>query len=241
MNENEPRNKKRAVPVQVTCQGPVPKNFCCVPMDTIRAYKELLPEFQRLANEVLCPVYLLCGPRHFGKTTLALRLTDQINRIASVEVIFLSLSKLTIASACSFWDSIGRQIGVEARAILQVHRSTRKVHAEVRACGEKRFDLAIINGSSCGFELKSNKLSRGEIEAAVEQADGYKRRLRIGKMFLVNFVSRNHQVDDIYHIDTFPDIQVIHIHYSDTYCEYVLNFLGDNGEKQTRKVVSTSS
>ena len=67
------------------------------------------------------------------------------------------------------------ELYASTRGILQKHQRTRKVLAEARERGEKRIlDITICNGTSYGFELKSNKLTKVEIEAAVEQADGYR-------------------------------------------------------------------
>jgi hypothetical protein len=526
----EPRKKKAKIDTLVSYQGPVPNEFCCVPMDTITAYQQLNPVFHRPSTDLSRPLYLLYGPRQFGKTTVAIRLAKQIARDPSIEVIYYSVNTLNNRTEALFWSGIGRRIGVEissygelerviisrrkrlclfldemdvmfanqsltsnfiailrswqgatffhgflgigsynlvnlyklfkedngispfnlsflikiepftieqmvnffdqisvsydfttstrlaimdyssgapgvfgslirftidrcmwkcefnewhswfkiqnfteymlrynttyerirsdlhhmsaedwkalnyvlihqnatyhsesntldfgnllqmgvlieaatgklcfssemmrricmeaqpvreidqmlsedsplellsvslrwmrpdiighalvanrdspseaffqfelyasTRGILHKHQQTRKVLAEARERGEKRrLDITISNGTSYGFELKSNKLTREEIEAAVEQADGYRRLLGIDTMFVVNFVPRIHVMDDVYHVDNYPDIKVIQICFPDTCDEYELKFLGENGEIENRVVQSVA-
>lgn len=131
------------------------------------------------------------------------------------------------------------------RGIMQRNDCTQQILAETRGHGEnQRFDILISGGGgsiSCGFELKSNKRTIAEIETAVKQADSHKQLLGIDKMFVVNFVPRIQVMDDVYHIDYFPDIKVVHVCYAETYDEYELKFLGEKGETQSRKVRSVAS
>ena len=71
MKKNKPKAMKHPPDVQVSYHGPVLAEFCCVPMDTITAYQDLLSKFRSSSKGLLRPLYLLYGPHQFGKTTLA--------------------------------------------------------------------------------------------------------------------------------------------------------------------------
>jgi hypothetical protein len=125
------------------------------------------------------------------------------------------------------------------RGLLQKHKCPRKVLAEAREVGDRRrLDITISNGKTYGFELKANKLTAAEIEAAVEQADGYRRILNIDTMFVVNFVPRGHALRDVYLIDGYAEIKVIHVCFPDSFHEYELHFLDDAGKETSRKIES---
>ena len=178
-----------------------------------------------------------------------MREIDQIlSNDGPLELLSVSLSwmrpivirnELVVANRQSSSEAIFQfELYASIRAILLKHDATRKVFAETRGFGEKKLDIMIRNGTSYGFELKLNKLRRRELEDAAEQADGYRRFLRIDKMMLVNFVPQGHLMDDVYHIEAFQDIQVIHVRYPVACDEYELKFLGENGERLSWKVRS---
>ena len=144
-----------------------------------------------------------------------------------------------------------RQTPIEAIFQYELYASIRgifrnddgtQVLAEARGHGEKKaLNITISNGTSYGFEIKSNHLTKEDIKAVVEQADAYKCLVGIDKMFVANFVPRIKVIDEVYHFDTFPDIRVIHIRFSDTYNEYELKYLGEDGEIHMQNVKCLAS
>ncbi|KAF1335414.1 hypothetical protein FI667_g1059, partial [Globisporangium splendens] len=125
------------------------------------------------------------------------------------------------------------------RSILHTSKCSRSVLAKARDPGDKRrLDIIISNGVTYGYELKSNKLTKAEIESAVKQAEDYRHLLAIDKMFMVNFVPRSRALDDVYQIEGYPDIKIIHVCFPASCDEYELKYLGEDGEIDSRTVTS---
>ena len=103
------KKRKRPIDVQVMYQEPVPKDFCMVPMDTITAYQKLLHQFQRPSHDLVRPFYFLYGPRQFGKTTLAIHLSEEIQLDSTIELIYLCFH-LSFHAKELFWRAIGALI-----------------------------------------------------------------------------------------------------------------------------------
>jgi hypothetical protein len=57
-------------------------------------------------------------------------------------------------------------------------------------------------------------------------------------MFVVNFVPRGHALRDVYLIDGYAEIKVIHVCFPDSFHEYELHFLDDAGKETSRKIES---
>jgi Crinkler effector protein N-terminal domain/ATPase family associated with various cellular activities (AAA) len=88
----------------VAHQGPVSVENFVVPMNTIEAYQKLETSFTREGN--ISPLYLLYGPRQFGKTTIAYRLWDELARDKSVMVVYRSLALADVETEESFWAAL---------------------------------------------------------------------------------------------------------------------------------------
>ncbi|KAH9071744.1 hypothetical protein Ae201684P_015519 [Aphanomyces euteiches] len=107
------------------------------------------------------------------------------------------------------------------RGILASNNASRHILAEAGERDDRRrLDIIICNGVKYGFELKSNQLTATNITAAVSQANGYRTLLAIDKMFMVNFVPQSHSMDEIYQVDEFPHVQIIHVRFPESCTEY---------------------
>jgi hypothetical protein len=126
--------------------------------------------------------------------------------------------------------------------LLKKYITRWKVRAEDQVLRNKeRLDIIISNGIRYGIELKYNILYAKKIEAAVKQAEAYRRNLGVDKMFLLNFVPRIHIVDEVYELKDFSDIKIMHVMFRDSYHEYMLKYLGGNGKVETHTVHSIDS
>jgi ATPase family associated with various cellular activities (AAA) len=125
------------------------------------------------------------------------------------------------------------------RGVLKKYITRWKVLAEVQVLGNKeRLDIIISNGTRYGLELKSNILHSKEIEAAVKEAEAYRKHLGTAKMFLVNVVPQGYHMDEVYELQDFSDIKIIHVVFQNTFHACILKFLGENGKVETHTVHS---
>jgi hypothetical protein len=104
---------------------------------------------------------------------------------------------------------------------------------------QKKLDILITNGKKHGYELKSNQRRESEIKAAVEQANGYREKLKLDSIFLVNFVPRNGTCAEIYKVRSFPRVNIIYVRFPDTCDEFEVRY--QVGRKKLSQIVSTES
>ncbi|KAI9987937.1 hypothetical protein PInf_024192 [Phytophthora infestans] len=78
-----PKKKQRLEGNRIAFAGPLHQDECAVPFDTIDAFRQIKEGLSR--KEVIGhPLFLLYGPRQFGKTTIAYRIMDWIASDSSV-------------------------------------------------------------------------------------------------------------------------------------------------------------
>jgi len=99
----EPVHKKvKIAQLEVVYQGPVCAEFYSVPMETIKVYKKLSGSLST-GNAQL---YLLYGPRQFGKTTVGYRIRDLLAIDSSVLVIYHSVTENSVRTEEAFWVAL---------------------------------------------------------------------------------------------------------------------------------------
>jgi hypothetical protein len=128
------QSKKRRVERQTSASaGPLREDDYSVPMDTIAAFNEIQDGFSRLERRGH-PLYLLYGPRQFGKTTIANRIANWVDadpRMANVDCIAIELCKSDVRDAATFWASLGKCIDSNSAcldAIAFIKLATRGRH-----------------------------------------------------------------------------------------------------------------
>ncbi|KAE9265336.1 hypothetical protein PR003_g32488 [Phytophthora rubi] len=103
--------KKRRVDLRVAYAGPLHVDEFSVPMETIAAFNDIQAGF---SMEGSCgPLYMLYGPRQFGKSTIAHRIVNWIAadpQMSDVECIFIELRTSNVRDAATFWTSLGMRI-----------------------------------------------------------------------------------------------------------------------------------
>lgn len=57
-------------------------------------------------------------------------------------------------------------------------------------------------------------------------------------MFMVNFVPQGHVVDDMFEVNGYSAVKVLHFRFPDSCDRYDLQFLGVDGKKASRSVFS---
>ncbi|KAI9013087.1 hypothetical protein BC832DRAFT_279215 [Gaertneriomyces semiglobifer] len=131
----------------------------------------------------------------------------------SIDLIALVRSSLKYVGAKIGWSKLSANRPGPAEAVIhaELYAALRAIgrkknmfltHVEVKQQPgvEQRLDLLLTAQDSpdnfAGFELKVNKLKRSDIINVVErQAERYRQFHSIANMFVVNFVSREHQMD----------------------------------------------
>lgn len=113
-DEDLPRAKRAKVSrVEVAYQGPVPKEFYSVPVESIDTYQRLETAF---VSRKLASICLLYGPRQFGKTTIAHRLMTSLDTDPSILVIYFSLTPSTVETEEIFWLALSRTVGKKTKS-----------------------------------------------------------------------------------------------------------------------------
>jgi hypothetical protein len=97
----------------------------------------------------------------------------------------------------------------------------------------KRIDMLLYRGEErwAGLELKVGKTSDADLAKAVQQCHGYHEQLGVPIM-LLNFVLRGHSLPG-FSCQT-PNLQVVHILFSDDYKNYVLRWKDDEGNEVSK-------
>ncbi|KAJ8542506.1 hypothetical protein ON010_g12308 [Phytophthora cinnamomi] len=106
---NLQRRRKDLERISIPFAGPLHQDECAVPSDTIDAFRQIKEGFSR--NEVIGhPLFLLYGPRQFGKTTIAYRIMDWIAsdaNVADVKCVFFEMHRSDVAAEGTFWNRLG--------------------------------------------------------------------------------------------------------------------------------------
>ncbi|GMF10516.1 unnamed protein product [Phytophthora lilii] len=113
----EPPNKKQRLEGnRISYAGPLHRDDCAVPFDTIDAFRQIKEGLSR--KEVIGhPLFLLYGPRQFGKTTIAYRIMDWIasdSNVADVKCVFFEMHESDVAAEGTFWERLGQCIDEES-------------------------------------------------------------------------------------------------------------------------------
>ncbi|ETK76841.1 hypothetical protein L915_16825, partial [Phytophthora nicotianae] len=113
----EPPNKKQRLEGnRISYAGPLHRDEFAVPFDTIDAFRQIKEGFSR--KEVIGhPLFLLYGPRQFGKTTIAYRIMDWIasdSSVADVKYVFFEMHESDVAEEGTFWGRLGQCIDEES-------------------------------------------------------------------------------------------------------------------------------
>ncbi|KAE9360053.1 hypothetical protein PF008_g1979 [Phytophthora fragariae] len=91
---NEPPNKiQRLERNRISFAGPLHRDECAVPFDTIDAFRQIQEGLSR-KEAIGHPLFFLYGPRQFGKTTIAYRIMDWIasdSNVADVKCVFFEM------------------------------------------------------------------------------------------------------------------------------------------------------
>ncbi|OWY91136.1 hypothetical protein PHMEG_00040414 [Phytophthora megakarya] len=93
----------------VVYEGPVSVESYSVPVESIEMFQKL---HQALRPGQFRPLCFLCGPRQFGKTTIAYGLWD----FPSVLVIFRSLAQTVVETEEDFWLSLSNFVHEEPKS-----------------------------------------------------------------------------------------------------------------------------
>uniref|UniRef100_K3WEK4 Uncharacterized protein n=1 Tax=Globisporangium ultimum (strain ATCC 200006 / CBS 805.95 / DAOM BR144) TaxID=431595 RepID=K3WEK4_GLOUD len=90
-----------------------------------------------------------------------------------------------------------------------------------------------------GYEFKLKQLTKADIVAAVKQADEFRQRLAVSATLLVNFVPRSYALDEVYRVDGYPDISIVHVRFPASCDEYELRFVGQDSDIANRTIRSS--
>lgn len=96
------KRTKRNIP----CSGPLRATDLPVPLDTIPAFQQIKEGFSACRGEL----YLLYGPRQFGKTTIADAIADWVVQGLHVECVFHELTAHDVVEQARFWRELGKSV-----------------------------------------------------------------------------------------------------------------------------------
>lgn len=119
--------------------GPLHLDEVSVPMDTIAAFNDIQTGFSMEGSRGR-PLYLLYGPRQFGKSTIAYRIADWMAadpHLAKVECILVELRRSAVRDAATFWTCLGMHM--EPESVCQDETAFIKLATR----GQRRFCLIL--------------------------------------------------------------------------------------------------
>ncbi|KAI9979668.1 hypothetical protein PInf_028185 [Phytophthora infestans] len=108
-------------------------------MDTIAAFNDIQTGFSMEGSRGR-PLYLLYGPRQFGKSTIAYRIADWMAadpHLANVECILVELRRSAVRDAATFWTCLGMHM--EPESVCQDETAFIKLATR----GQRRFCLIL--------------------------------------------------------------------------------------------------
>ncbi|KAE8998406.1 hypothetical protein PR003_g19247 [Phytophthora rubi] len=107
----QPFPKKPNTQKYVQFAGPVDEQDFCIPLETISTFQQIREGFS-YGNR---PLYLLHGPRQFGKTTIAKGVEKWLTTSRSdVMCLFFEVNELVAADETEFWNRLGKLVSKES-------------------------------------------------------------------------------------------------------------------------------
>ncbi|EEY59692.1 Crinkler (CRN) family protein [Phytophthora infestans T30-4] len=108
--KDEPVAKKRRIQKYIASTGPLREDDYSVPLDTIEAFKQIQNGFS--GND--CPLYMLYGPRQFGKSTIARGIERLFCSHSNIIPVYFEVSAEIASNEATFWRYLGKMVDAES-------------------------------------------------------------------------------------------------------------------------------
>ncbi|EGZ19847.1 hypothetical protein PHYSODRAFT_461174, partial [Phytophthora sojae] len=130
--------KKEVVPQFIPHTSPIQAGDFCVPLESIPAFVRIQDGFSRIGSPR--PLYMLHGPRQFGKTTIALGVQQCF---PDVKCVYIALQADDMANEERFWKTLGRAIRAGSRCYCDSYESFICLVYEVASKEKKTICLVV--------------------------------------------------------------------------------------------------
>ncbi|KAF4028436.1 ATPase family associated domain-containing protein 22 [Phytophthora infestans] len=134
--QDEPLSKKQKIQKYITFTGPLGEDDYSVPLDTIEAFKRIRHGFS--GNDR--PIYMLYGPRQFGKSTIARGIEMLFCGHPNIISVYFEVSKEMARNAVRFWSYLGKMVDAES----ECHDSTSLLMQVTTYAGREKKKLCLI-------------------------------------------------------------------------------------------------